>query len=359
MSDVPPVGDEVDSLLQGARVADESAEQGTDGAAVPTENNPAFSGTAGAAAVSERGSPAEVSERYDFSRPDRVPRGVLEGLQSLHVAAARGIEEGLTELLGSITAVRLLGIEQLLYADLTSQISEPTCVHVLETQPLSGPWQLEISPKLLFPIVDRLLGGELSADTEVTRPLSAIELRIVRRVTQIVLDQLEEAWRRVVSLELKSVRVESDPVRLRSLPPHETVLAIGFEVSVKGVVGLVRLALPFASVERLGLQLTGPSGLAYKTPAAATRSAAHLTRRLEQSRAEVRVTLSRSTVKTLDMFDLQVGDIISTEKDAREPLEVEVGGVLKFLASPGLFKGRKAIQIGQVLTTPATGDGAG
>jgi flagellar motor switch protein FliM len=303
--------------------------------------------------------PADVSEPYDFARPERVPRRVLERLQALHVPAARGIAAGLTDLLGSIAEVRLLGIEPLLYADLVAQIAEPACVHVLEAQPLNGPWQLEISPKLLFPIVDRLLGGELSADAAVTRPLSAIELRIVRRVTQLVLDQLERTWQPVVSLALQSERVESDPARLRLLPPAETVVGIALEVSMEGIVGLVRLALPFADIERLGLALTGSAGLAYKSPSSATRPAAHLARRLEQSRAEVRVTLSRSTVKTLDMFDLQVGDIISTEKDAREPLEVEVGGVLKFLASPGLFKGRKAIQIGQVLTTPAVGGGAG
>lgn len=319
MSDVPPVVDQADSSVSGAGPA---------------------------------------AEPYDFSRPDRVPRAVLEGLQTLHVEAARGISTGLTELLGSIAEVRLVGVEQWLYADLIEQIEEPACVHILEVQPLSGPWQLEISPKLLFPIVDRLLGGELSADAAVTRPLSAIELRIVRRVTHTVLGQLQNSWKRMVPLELNSLRVESDPARLRLFPPSETLLGIDFEVSVKGVVGSLRLALPFSSIERLGLQLTGSTSLQYKSPSVAARPASHLTRRLEQSRAEVRVTLSRSTVKTLDMFDLQVGDIISTEKDAKEPLEVEVGGVLKFLASPGLFKGRKAIQIGQVLTTPAVADGA-
>jgi flagellar motor switch protein FliM len=46
---------------------------------------------------------------------------------------------------------------------------------------------------------------------------------------------------------------------------------------------------------------------------------------------------------------LEIGDIISTEKDTGEPLEVEISNRVKFLASAGAFKGRKAIQIQALL----------
>jgi flagellar motor switch protein FliM len=45
------------------------------------------------------------------------------------------------------------------------------------------------------------------------------------------------------------------------------------------------------------------------------------------------------------MLELRVGDIIASEKDVNEPLVVYVEGKPKFLASPGQFKGRKAIQV--------------
>jgi flagellar motor switch protein FliM len=40
-----------------------------------------------------------------------------------------------------------------------------------------------------------------------------------------------------------------------------------------------------------------------------------------------------------------VGDIITTEKDVREPLSILVEGEPKLRASAGAYKGRKAIQI--------------
>lgn len=61
------------------------------------------------------------------------------------------------------------------------------------------------------------------------------------------------------------------------------------------------------------------------------------------------VTLARSTIKTADLFDLEIGDIITTEKDKHEPLEIEISNRIKFLATAGAYKGRKAIQIQAVI----------
>jgi flagellar motor switch protein FliM len=40
-----------------------------------------------------------------------------------------------------------------------------------------------------------------------------------------------------------------------------------------------------------------------------------------------------------------VGDIITTDKDVRSPLEVSVEGATKFHAYAGAYKGRKAVQV--------------
>ncbi len=61
------------------------------------------------------------------------------------------------------------------------------------------------------------------------------------------------------------------------------------------------------------------------------------------------MTLARSTIKTADLFDLEIGDIITTEKDTHEPLEVEISNRVKFLATAGAYKGRKAIQIQSII----------
>ena len=42
---------------------------------------------------------------------------------------------------------------------------------------------LEISPLIIYPIIDRLLGGSSSALFIPQRPMTLIELRLIRRIT--------------------------------------------------------------------------------------------------------------------------------------------------------------------------------
>lgn len=67
--------------------------------------------------------------------------------------------------------------------------------------------------------------------------------------------------------------------------------------------------------------------------------------RIARAPIEVVVELAATRITTADMLELRVGDIIASEKDVHDPLVVYVEGKPKFYASPGKYKGRKAIQI--------------
>ena len=124
---------------------------------------------------------------------------------------------------------------------------------------------------------------------------------------------------------------------------------VSFELSIGNIRGMANLCIPFNTIERVGSMLTSNSWVGYASTRANPETKGKLQSRLDGSLADVIVTLARSTIKTTDLFDLEVGDIISTEKDVNHPLEVEIADRVKFHASAGSFKGRKAIQIEQIL----------
>jgi flagellar motor switch protein FliM len=55
---------------------------------------------------------------------------------------------------------------------------------------------------------------------------------------------------------------------------------------------------------------------------------------------------------------LRVGDVVTTEKDVHSPLLVSVEGVPKFHAGLGAYRGRKAIQIMEIIADPADAIGS-
>jgi flagellar motor switch protein FliM len=64
---------------------------------------------------------------------------------------------------------------------------------------------------------------------------------------------------------------------------------------------------------------------------------------LKRAAVEVTVELATTTLSTAELIGLRVGDVITTDHDLKQPLLVHVAGSPKFLARPGMFKGRKAI----------------
>ena len=74
-----------------------------------------------------------------------------------------------------------------------------------------------------------------------------------------------------------------------------------------------------------------------------------ITSSMDRAPVDVVVTLARSKIRTGDLLDLSVGDIITTEKEVTSPLELSVQNVPKYNASAGAFKGKKAVQIKSVI----------
>lgn len=297
----------------------------------------------------KKGGPKNRVLNYDFKRPERVGKEQMRSLQSLHDGFARNFGASLSAMLRSIIEVRLISVDQLTYSEFVYSLEIPTCFNLLKPMPLEGNWVLDISPSLLYPIIDRMLGGSVSSEAIPKRPLSEIELRLAARITTVFLKELQDAWRNVLEMDLQVERVESNPQLVQIVPPNEVVVMVSFELVMGAIRGTINLCIPFNTIERVGSKLSSNSWIGYATARTNEQSVKQISSRLDGSIADMVVTLARSSITTAELFGLEVGDIISTEKDIHHPLEVEIANRVKFMASAGSYKGRKAIKIEQVV----------
>ena len=296
----------------------------------------------------------EVKE-YDFKRPERVSKDQMRALQTVHESFARNFGASLSGFLRTIVEVKVATCEQMTYSEFISGLPNPTSFNLIESDGLEGQVCLEISPLIIYPIIDRLLGGNTKDLFIPQRPMTGIENRLISNVTSRGLAALAEAWSSVRKLEFKITATESNPQLVQIVPPNEVVIVIGFELKMTNRAGTMNLCIPYNVIEPLMEELSNQSWFTATRNQRQPDVEKHITRTLQRAGLELAVVLAETTITLHDLLVMAPGDIISTERAAASPAVVSVEGEKKFLAEAGQYKQSRAIRVTRVLSSADRG----
>jgi flagellar motor switch protein FliM len=316
---------------------------------------PASASGAGAPQIFTRnGKPASLDVHvYDFKRPERVSKDQMRALEALHEGFGRNFGAALSGYLRTIIEVSVANIEQLTYSEFIHSLPNPTCFNLLKAEQLEGQLCLEISPLIIYPIIDRLLGGS-NADLFIPqRPLTQIEQRLVQRITDRATHHLSEAWTNLTPVTFKVEDFESNPQLVQIVPPNETVVVVGFELKMGNRAGTMTLCIPYNVIEPIMGVLAAQNWFSYQRKPGQQDHVRKLTSSLSSAPVDLRVFLAQTTISVNDLLNLQPGDLLTTDKDQAREVLVQVEGRNKFLGRIGQFKGNRAIQITRVCQQPA------
>jgi flagellar motor switch protein FliM len=282
---------------------------------------------------------------YDFKRPERVSKDQMRALEALHEGFGRNLGAALSGYLRTIIEVSVAHIEQLTYSEFIHSLPNPTCFNLLKAEQLEGQLCLEISPLIIYPIIDRLLGGS-NADLFIPqRPLTQIEQRLVQRITDRATQHLSEAWSNLTPVKFTVEEFESNPQLVQIVPPNETVVVIGFELKMGNRAGTMSLCIPYNVIEPIMGVLAAQNWFSYQRKGGQEDHLRKLTRNLNNAPVEMRCFLAKTTITMSDLMNLQVGDLITTEKPSINDASIEVEGRLKFLGAFGQFRGKRSIRV--------------
>jgi len=300
--------------------------------------------------------PADV-QVYDFKRPERVSKDQMRALEGLHEGFGRNFGAALSGYLRTIIEVSVAHIEQLTYSEFIHSLPNPTCFNLLKAEQLDGQLCLEISPLIIYPIIDRLLGGS-NADLFIPqRPLTQIEQRLVQRITDRATHHLSEAWSNLTPLTFSVQDFESNPQLVQIVPPNETVVVVGFELKMGNRAGTMSLCIPYNVIEPIMTLLAAQNWFSYQRKGGQDDHLRKLTKNVHNAPVEARAFLAQTTISLNDLMSLQPGDVITTDKACEREVLIQVEGKNKFLGQLGQLRGNKAIRITrkceQLATTPA------
>lgn len=281
---------------------------------------------------------------YDFRRPRRVSNDQIRALAMVHEIFARNFGVTLSGFLRTIIDVRVASVQQLAYNEFIHSLPNPTGFVILQAPPLEGQMCLEISPLIIYPIIERLLGGHTRNLFIPQRPLTSIEWRLILRIVGGALDHLSEVWRNLVDARFEVHATESNPQLVHIVAPSEVVVFISFEIKIWDNVGTMSLCIPFNTIESVLAHLTSQSWF-YKPKVATTVQQQRILRNLEKSRVPLTAYLGRATIRLSDLRRLRSGDILQLDKPCDQDLIVRINDRNKFAARPGQHRGKRAIRL--------------
>jgi len=289
------------------------------------------------------------TQRITPGQPDRqrsvAHDQLLTSLRSLHDRVAERFSSVLQTRTRTNVNIRVSGVESIPFKEFCFALDNPTCLSIVRAKPLDDDMLIDISPNILFPIIDRLLGGGVEAGPIPQRPLTEIEQRLASRIMSWLLDELAQSWRRIATFEFSIDRFEINPLRLQILRPNEPVVVIRLEISLLSAFGMISIGIPERCLNPIQDTLIQRSGEVDWPTNELTRVDHGTNRQSDENVSEVVATLAESTISMADLVGLRVGDIITTEKGANEPIQVSVDGTAQYEASLGTTEGRKAIRI--------------
>jgi flagellar motor switch protein FliM len=278
---------------------------------------------------------------HEIPQADALTTGELRSLQTLHEGLPHAFAVALSTLLRNPVEVRLAAIDQLPYGKFVHSLEDPTYFSVLKAEPLGDRVLLDIELAILYPILDRLLGGHAD-DPPPRRPPSDLELPLAARIVRVFLKDLQDAWQNVLPLQFEVLQVGSHPRLLRVLPSDESVVLLNFALTIGNRQGAMRLCFPCRAIRQIADQSAARGRL---QPSSVPESDGSPTQDAEGSSpgVEVIVTLASTSIAAGDIDGLRVGDIILTETAADTPAAVSIDGEPKCRGKPAASQGRKAV----------------
>ncbi|RRD94997.1 flagellar motor switch protein FliM [Clostridiales bacterium COT073_COT-073] len=283
-------------------------------------------------------------KEYDFSRPAKFAKDHLRTLEIIHEHYARLLATLLSGRMRTACQLEVINSEAISYSEFANALSNPVLLGILEVRPLKGNFVIEMSSNIGFAIVDRLLGGAGNGVMS-GRDFTEIELTVIQKVMSIMIDEMVEAWKNVVSITPRLTQIETNPQFAQFISPTEIVALITLNLRIGSVEGLMNICVPYITIEPIIDKLNTRYWFSTVKETNIELYAQYIEKQIELSEIPVKVVLGKTNISIDDFVHLQRGDIIRLDQKIDDEVEVLVGNIPKFYGKAGLSAGKNAVMI--------------
>jgi len=286
---------------------------------------------------------------YDFKRPNRVSKEQLRSIRAIHDKMARNLASHISSLMRSIVEIQLHSVDQMTYGEFLMSLPSPTSFNVFSLKPLDGKGVIELNPSIVFPMIDRLLGGP-GAPFDANREFTDIEINLLDQILRVITQNMREIWSPIMDLYPVVEAKESSPNVVQIVAQNEIVVMIVMEIIIGQTSGMMNICYPVITIESLLPKLASRDLMLSETSSRKSRNK-ELRALLRGAKIELEAILGYAELSMREILELQEGDIIKLNRPADDTVVVKVDGREKFIAEFGIKRYRRSIKIKEILKT--------
>jgi len=283
---------------------------------------------------------------YDIGRQERIVRGRMPTLEIINERFARNFRVGLFNLIRRSAEISVGPVTVIKYSEFVRNLVVPTNLNMVHMNPLRGTALFVFDPNLVFLVVDNLFGGDGRFHMRVEgRDFTPTEQRIIRKMLDVVFEEMKKAWETLYPVDFVYVRSEMNTQFANIATPTEVVVVNTFNIELGSGGGDFHVCMPYSMIEPIRDLLT--STLQADRAEADERWVSQMSLQVQDAEVELVANLGQAPVTLGQIVDLKVGDVISL--DVPEAVVAQVDGVPLFKCHYGQKNGQLALKVDSVL----------
>ncbi|CAH1676326.1 Flagellar motor switch protein FliM [Hyphomicrobiales bacterium] len=244
--------------------------------------------------------------------------------------------------------VTLESIRSVRFGDYVNSISQPALLSVFKAEEWDNFGLITIESALIYSVLDTMFGGKRGqpAPRIDGRPFTTIEIRLIRRVIELVLSDAEAAFRPLSPVRFTVDRVESNPRFVSISRPANAAIRVELKFDMEGRGGALHLLLPYATIEPIR-ELLLESFMGEKLGRDPTWEN-HLATEVWQADIDVTCVLHETQMPLKRVMKLEIGDTLMFDTRPDSTVSLRCGD---FIVSEGRI-GRVDDKIAVQVTSP-------
>ncbi len=280
--------------------------------------------------------------KYNLAEQERIVRARMPTLEIINERFIRNLRMGLFNFTRKTPDVAVLDTKVQKFSTFLSELVVPTNLNIVTFKPLRGSGLITCEPKLIFSMIDTLFGGSGKFHTRIEgRDFSNTEMRVIRKLLEVISEEFKKAWAGVYPLEFEYQRSEMQPQFVNITAPNEVVISTCLKIDFADTSGLIYITIPYATLEPIKDTLY--SSVQGENSHSDNRWENSIKGQIKDAQVELKVNLGKMQATLKQLNQMKKGDFF--------PLIIEptvtatIDGLPVFSGYYGKNNGRYAIKI--------------